>query len=254
MSEEVTYATLKFPNPSQSTKLQESCSLKRTDNYEMPELELNNAAENGPTSIESTAELPESIAVRGLPGGHSVPLKVWGLVAFILLMLNLVVLAGLGTLIVMNYHELFSSNRTAYDRQQNIIEQLERNIILYRDMYKNISNEQVAFKNMFENTLKSWKKFTSKYDEGIKKKENDLRSCSCSESCIWYGNSGKNFSSLICDNEKNGNRTQLFISCLPSPVSWMQLNCTLPKKNKTTENVSKFCILPVWQPYKCFKC
>lgn len=31
----------------------------------MPELELNNAAENGPTSIESTAELPESTAVRG---------------------------------------------------------------------------------------------------------------------------------------------------------------------------------------------
>lgn len=39
-------------------------------------------------------------------------------------------------------------------------------------MYKNISNEHFAFKNMFENTLKSWKKFISKYDEGIKKKEN----------------------------------------------------------------------------------
>ncbi|XP_045443361.1 uncharacterized protein LOC118730679 [Pipistrellus kuhlii] len=247
MPEEVTYATLKFPNTSQSKKLLESCSLERTENHEMPELKLNNAAENGPTSIESTAVLPESRAVRGLPVGHSVPLKVWGPVVFILLMLNLAVLAGLGTLIIMNYQELFSSNRTVYDndRQQNIITQLERNRILYMDMYKKFSSEHFALKNMVENTLKSLKNFTSKYDEVVKKKKNDLRFCSCSESCKWHGDSGKNFSSLICDIEKNGNTTQLFIRCLPSPVSWMHLNCTVPKKKERTEYESKFCILPV---------
>lgn len=44
--------------------------------------------------------------------------------------------------------------------------------MLYMDIYKNISSEHFALKNMFENTLKSWKNFTSKYDEYVKKKEN----------------------------------------------------------------------------------
>ncbi|KAM5334661.1 uncharacterized protein AAES06_008379 isoform 2-T2 [Glossophaga mutica] len=150
MSEEVTYATLQFPNPSKSKKLQESCSLKRT----VPELELDGAAENRPEAAESTIEAAESRAMQG----HSNPWKVWGLVAFIVLMLNLAVMAGLGTLILM-----------------------------------------------------------------------DFSCCSCSKACECQNKNKRSSSSLRCDSEMFGNRTQLFITCLPSPVSWKDLNCTCIK-------------------------
>ncbi|KAM5334660.1 uncharacterized protein AAES06_008379 isoform 1-T1 [Glossophaga mutica] len=221
MSEEVTYATLQFPNPSKSKKLQESCSLKRT----VPELELDGAAENRPEAAESTIEAAESRAMQG----HSNPWKVWGLVAFIVLMLNLAVMAGLGTLILMDYQKLFFSSGTAYDKQQSITEQVEKNITLYLDMYKNISSEHISFKNMLENTLKELKECTSKCHERLKQKDNDFSCCSCSKACECQNKNKRSSSSLRCDSEMFGNRTQLFITCLPSPVSWKDLNCTCIK-------------------------
>ncbi|XP_039730229.1 uncharacterized protein LOC120611714 isoform X2 [Pteropus medius] len=169
MPEEVTYATLKFPNSSKTKNLQESCSLKRTDNHEVPELELDGVAENGTGRAESIAEVAENKAVRG----RTVSWKVWSLVVFILLSLNLVVLAGLGTLVLMN-----------------------------------------------------------------------LTFCSCSVSWIRHGDSGKPHSSKInMNNQKNENRTQLHIRCLPSSVSWMNLNCTPNKTIMKAKNLSNFCIL-----------
>lgn len=237
MSEEVTYATLQFPNPSKSKKLQESCSLKRTDNHELPELELNGAAENRPEAAESTVEVAESRAMKR----HSNPWKVWGLVAFTVLMLNLAVMAGLGTLMFMNYQKLFFSNGRTHDKQQNVTEQLEKSIALYLDMYKNISSEHTFFKNMLENTLKELKECTSKYHEGLNQKDSDLRCCSCSKACKCQNESKRNSSSLRCDSETFENRTQLFIACLPSPVSWKDLNCTFTKieKDGMAHNVSK---------------
>ncbi|XP_036108853.1 uncharacterized protein LOC118624568 isoform X1 [Molossus molossus] len=245
MPEEVTYATLNFPNSSTSKKLQESCSLKRTDNHEVLELELEEAAENGPRRVESTVEVAESRAVRG----PSVPMKVWGPVAFILLMLNLAVLTGLGTLILMNYHELFFRNRTAFDKQESMIEQLERNVALYIDMYKNVSSEHIVLKNMLVNTSKELNRFTSKYSEDLRQKKKDLELylCACLKSCTWLGDSRMNFSCVICDNKKKGNKTQLFTACPPSPVSRMDLNCTLTEINKA-ENVSKCCTVTLNQP------
>ncbi|XP_036924355.1 uncharacterized protein LOC119002515 isoform X2 [Sturnira hondurensis] len=222
MSEEVTYATLQFPNPSKSKKLQESFGLKKT------ELELNGAPENRPGAAESTTEAAESRAMRE----HSNPWKVWGIVAFIVLMLNLAVMAGLGTLILMDYRKLFFGNRTAYDKPQSITGQWEKNITLYLDMYKNISNEHIFFKNMLENTLKELKEFTSKCLERLKKQDSDLRCCSCSKACKCQNGSKRNSSSLRCDSEIFGNRTQLLITCLPSPVSWEDLNCTCTEIKK----------------------
>ncbi|XP_045043046.2 C-type lectin domain family 12 member A-like [Desmodus rotundus] len=200
MSEEVTYATLQFPSPSKSKKLQESGSLKRT----VPELELDGVAENRPEAAESTTEVAESTAMNG----HSSPWKMWGLVAFIVLLLNLAVMAGMGTLILIDYQKLFFSNGTAYDKQQSIIEQLERNITLYLDMYKNISSEHIFFKNMLENALKELKKCTPKYIKSLQQKDNDLRCCSCSKACKCQKESKSNSSSPRCDSEIFGNGTQ----------------------------------------------
>ncbi|XP_066120165.1 uncharacterized protein [Saccopteryx bilineata] len=239
MPEEVAYATLKFPNLSKSKKIQESHSLKRTDNQEAPELELDGTVEHGPRRVESTAKAAESRAVRG----HSGPFKVWGPVAFILLMLNLVVLAGLGTLILTNHQKLFFSNKTAYDSPQSITEQLENNITLYMNMYRNVSSEHTALKAMFENKLKELNNSISKCYEDLQQKKNELECCSFSKSWIQYIKSRKDCFYLRYDHEKNGNRTQLFFTCLPSPVFWMDLNCTLIKTNKTAANVSESCLL-----------
>ncbi|XP_070125950.1 uncharacterized protein [Equus caballus] len=174
MPEEVTYATLKFPNPSQTKKLQDSSSLKRTDNQKVPELELGSETGNGTEGAERTVEAVESTAMRG----HSAPSKTWCSVAFISLTLNLVVLAGLGTLGLMN-----------------------------------------------------------------------LGFHSCSESWMCHGDRGRNFSCLMnMDNKKNWVGTKLFIIWLSSPVSWMDLNCTLNTRNQTAENGSKFCILNCLAP------
>ncbi|KAF6339759.1 hypothetical protein mRhiFer1_008036 [Rhinolophus ferrumequinum] len=245
MPEEVTYATLKFPNASKTEKSQESCSLKRTDNHEVPELELDGAAGNETGRNEGTTEVAGSRAVRG----HTTPSKVWHLVAFILLMLNLAVLVALGTLILMNYQELFFSNRTSYDGQRSIVQQLERNTTLYMDIYKNVSSEHITLKNMLENTLKVLNNFISKYSEDLKQKKKDLRSCSYSVSCACHDDSRKGHSSSMdMNNGKEEDKTQLFIGCLPSPVSWRDLNCTLTKTNKTAKNVSDFCILTCLVP------
>ncbi|OWK04017.1 CLEC12B, partial [Cervus elaphus hippelaphus] len=83
MSEEVTYATLKFSNP-KTKEPQESHSLKRT--------------------------------------GHSAPSKVWYPIAFVSLLLNLVVLAGLGALGLMYYYKLIFNSKTVYDVQLNVTE------------------------------------------------------------------------------------------------------------------------------------
>ncbi|KAM8777503.1 uncharacterized protein V5649_014880 [Rhynchonycteris naso] len=239
MPEEVTYATLKFPNLSKSKKIQKSHSLKRTDNHEVPELELNGTAEHGPRRVESTAKVAESRAVKG----HSGPFKVWDPVAFILLMLNLVVLAGLETLILMNYQKLFFSNRTAYDRPQSITEQLEKNIILYMNMYRNVSSEHSVLKTMFENKLKDLNNSISQCYEDLKQKKNEFECCSCSKSWIQHIKSRKDSFSLRYDHEKNGNKTQLFFTWLPSPVFWTDLNYTFTKTNKTAVNVSESCLL-----------
>nr|XP_019569041.1 PREDICTED: C-type lectin domain family 12 member A-like [Rhinolophus sinicus] len=245
MPEEVTYATLNFPNTSKAEKSQESCILKKTDNHEVPELELDGAAGNETGRNEDTAEVAGSRAVRG----HTTPSKVWHLVAFIFLMLNLAVLVGLGTLILMNYQELFFSNRTSYDGQRSIIEQLERNMTLYMDIYKNVSSEHTTLKNMLENTLKVLNNFISKYSEDLKQKEKDLTLCSYSVSCACHGDSKKGHSSSMnMNNGKAANKTQLLIGCLPSPVSWRDVHCTLNKKNETAKNVSDFCILTCLAP------
>ncbi|XP_037023747.2 C-type lectin domain family 12 member A-like [Artibeus jamaicensis] len=222
MSEEVTYATLQFPNPSKSKKLKESCSLKRT------ELELNGAADNRPEAAKSAFEAAETRAARG----HSNPWKVWVIVAFTVLMLNLAVMAGLGTLILMDYQKLFFSNRPEYDKPQNITGQWEKNITLYLDMYKNISSEHIFFKNMLKNALQELKEYASKCHERLKQQNSDLRCCSCSKECKCQNESKSNSSSLGCDSEIFGNRTQLLITCLPSPVSWKDLNCTCAKIKK----------------------
>ncbi|KAF6119643.1 hypothetical protein HJG60_010100 [Phyllostomus discolor] len=206
MSEEVTYATLKFPNPSKSKKLQESCSLKRTDNHELPELELNGAAENRPEAAESTIEVAESRAMKG----RSNPWKVCSLVAFTVLMLNLAVMAGLGYLMLMDYQNLSFSNGTAHDKQQNITEQLEKSITLYLDMYKNISSEHISFKHTLESTLKELKEYTSKCHERVNQTDKDLRCCSCSKACECQNESKSNSSSLRCDSEIFQNRTQVW--------------------------------------------
>ncbi|XP_035875249.1 uncharacterized protein LOC118499147 [Phyllostomus discolor] len=235
MSEEVTYATLKFPNPSKSKKLQESCSLKRT------ELELNGAAENRPEAAESTIEVAESRAMKG----RSNPWKVCSLVAFTVLMLNLAVMAGLGYLMLMDYQNLSFSNGTAHDKQQNITEQLEKSITLYLDMYKNISSEHISFKHTLESTLKELKEYTSKCHERVNQTDKDLRCCSCSKACECQNESKSNSSSLRCDSEIFQNRTQLFITCLQSPVSLKDLNCTSTKMKEDViaAHVSKLCNL-----------
>lgn len=245
MPEEVTYATVKFSNTSKTMKPQDSCGLKRTDNHEVPELELDGAAGNGTGRIENTVEVAGRRAVRG----HSVPSKVWCLPAFILLMLNLVVLAGLGTLILMNYQELFFSNRTAHDRGQSIIEQWERTIPLFMDICKNVSSEHIIFKNMLERTLEVLNNFPSKYGEDLKQKKKEITSPSCSASCVCHGDSknGHCFS-MNMDDGKKGNKSQLPIRCVPLPISWMDLNCTLDNTNKGAKNVSDFCILTCLAP------
>uniref|UniRef100_A0A8D1SCE3 Uncharacterized protein n=1 Tax=Sus scrofa TaxID=9823 RepID=A0A8D1SCE3_PIG len=225
MAEEVTYATLKFPNHSKTNEPQDSHSLKRTDNHDRPELELEDKAETGTGSVEATAKVAESRAMRG----HSVPSKVWCTIAFISLSLKLVMLAGLGTLVLMNYYKLFSSNTTASDMQLVLTEQVERNTTLDVNVPKNVSGQGFY---------------------------------SCSKLWIWHGNccyyfstelktsntsnsdcEKNHFSLMNTDDSENWNRTQLFFRCLPSPVSWMDLNFTLDNTNQTEEDVSNISML-----------
>uniref|UniRef100_A0A8C3WA83 Uncharacterized protein n=1 Tax=Catagonus wagneri TaxID=51154 RepID=A0A8C3WA83_9CETA len=160
--------------------------------------------------------------------GHSAPSKVWFPVAFISLSLNLVVLAGLGTLGFMNYYKLFSSHTAASDMQQNVTEQVEKNTTLDVNMHKTVS---------------------------------DLGFYSCSKLWIWHGNCcyyfsteletfnmsnsdcRENYFSLMnTDNSENWDKTQLFFRCLPSLVSWMDLNFTLDNTDQMAEDVSNVSI------------
>ncbi|KAJ8790946.1 hypothetical protein J1605_021040 [Eschrichtius robustus] len=101
MPEEVTYATLKFSSP-KTKEPRESHSLKRM--------------------------------------GRSTPSKVWCPIAFISLLLNLVVLAGLGTLGLTNYYKLIIfGSRTHYDAQENVTERVERTTTLPTNMPTNVS-------------------------------------------------------------------------------------------------------------------
>uniref|UniRef100_A0A8D1MPE6 C-type lectin domain-containing protein n=1 Tax=Sus scrofa TaxID=9823 RepID=A0A8D1MPE6_PIG len=197
MAEEVTYATLKFPNHSKTNEPQDSHSLKRTDNHDRPELELEDKAETGTGSVEATAKVAESRAMR-------------------------------------DYYKLFSSNTTASDMQLVLTEQVERNTTLDVNVPKNISGQGFY---------------------------------SCSKLWIWHGNccyyfstelktsntsnsdcEKNHFSLMNTDDSENWNRTQLFFRCLPSPVSWMDLNFTLDNTNQTVEDVSNISMLTCLAP------
>ncbi|XP_047597285.1 uncharacterized protein LOC125106781 isoform X2 [Lutra lutra] len=137
MPEEVTYATLKFPNASQVKTSQESYSLKRADNHKVPEMEMDGETENRAGGVESIPEMAESRAVAG----HSTQSKVWCTVAFISLTMNLVVLAGLGTLGLryVQFHSCLESwmwygNGSQDHAQMNM------------DSKKNCNNTQVFFR------------------------------------------------------------------------------------------------------------
>ncbi|KAM5251623.1 uncharacterized protein RBU33_024298 isoform 3-T4 [Hipposideros larvatus] len=212
MPEEVTYATIKFSNTSKTVKPQESCSLKKTDNHEVPELELDGAAGNGTGRIENTVEVAGSRAVR-------------------------------------DYQQLFFSNRTAHDGERRIIERWERNIPLFMDICKNLSSEHIIFKKRLETTLEALNNFPSKDCEDLKQKKKELTSPSCSASCVCHEDSKKGHCFLMnMDDGKNGNKTQLPIRCVPLPISWMDLNCTLDNTNKGAKNVADFCILTCLAP------
>ncbi|XP_020948025.1 C-type lectin domain family 12 member B isoform X2 [Sus scrofa] len=197
MAEEVTYATLKFPNHSKTNEPQDSHSLKRTDNHDRPELELEDKAETGTGSVEATAKVAESRAMR-------------------------------------DYYKLFSSNTTASDMQLVLTEQVERNTTLDVNVPKNVSGQGFY---------------------------------SCSKLWIWHGNccyyfstelktsntsnsdcEKNHFSLMNTDDSENWNRTQLFFRCLPSPVSWMDLNFTLDNTNQTVEDVSNISMLTCLAP------
>ncbi|KAF3816354.1 uncharacterized protein LOC118025437 [Mirounga leonina] len=239
MPEEVTYATLQFPNAIQLKTSQESYSLKRTDNHEVPEMEMDGETENREKGVESRAEWAESRAVAG----HNTQSKVWCTVAFISITVNLVVLAGLGSLGLMYYWKLIFNNRTANDIEQSKIQQLEENVTLCMSMYNNASDEHIIFKNITPNTLEELNNFTLEYCEDLKKKENDVRFHSCLESCMWYGNGSQYHDQMNMDNKTNCNQTQLFFKCLPSPFPWMDLNCSLKNRNQEEERVLKFCVV-----------
>ncbi|CAK7299136.1 hypothetical protein VULLAG_LOCUS7359 [Vulpes lagopus] len=244
MPEEVTYATLKFPNPSKSKISQESYCLRRAENHEVPEMEIDGEAESRAEGVESTAELAESRAVAG----HSTLSKVWCAVSLISLILNLVVLAGLGTLGIINYWKLISGNRTEYDVQQSNIQQLEEKVTIWMNMYNNASNEHNIFKNMTQNTIKELNNFTSQYCEDLKQKENDVRFHSCLESWMWHGNTNKCHAQMNMDNNTSCNSTQLFFRCLTSPIPWMNLNCSLKKTDQAAGSVLNLCIVTCLTP------
>ncbi|XP_027975618.1 uncharacterized protein LOC114221714 isoform X2 [Eumetopias jubatus] len=244
MPEEVTYATLQFPKSSQLKTSQESYSLKRAVNHEVPEMEMDGETENREERVESRAEMAESRAVAG----HSTQSKVWCTVAFISITVNLLVLAGLGTLGLMNYWKLIFNNGTANDIEQSKIQQLEENVTLCKNMYNNASDEHIIYKNITQNILKELKDFTSEYCEDLKKKENDVRFHSCSESRMWYGNGRQYHDQMNMDNKTNCNQTQLFFKCLPSPFPETDLNCSLKKRNQEEERILKFCIVTCITP------
>nr|XP_023404883.1 C-type lectin domain family 12 member B-like [Loxodonta africana] len=242
MPEEVTYATLKFPNPSKTKTLQESYSQKKTDNQEAQELELHGEAETGTERIEGTVKVSKS-------RGQRASSRVWYQIACILLVLHLVMLAGLGTLGLMYYKEFIGcTNRMTSELPESQMEQLRRNLTFYMEMFNNVSSEHSIFKNKSENEIRELKDLASKNWEDLKQEGKDH---TCSElwmshgdKCYYFSTTANNFSEMNnsdcrmnhsylmhINSEINTNRTQLFICCLPSSDSLVDLNCTLNKKN-----------------------
>ncbi|XP_049738386.1 uncharacterized protein LOC126075161 isoform X3 [Elephas maximus indicus] len=221
MPEEVTYATLKFPNPSKTKTLQESYSQKKTDNQEAQELELHGEAETGTERIEGTVKVSKS-------RGQRASSRVWYQIACILLVLHLVMLAGLGTLGLMYYKEFIGcTNHMTSELPESQTEQLRRNLTFYMEMFNNVSSEHSIFKNKSENEIRELKDLASKNCEDLKQEgkannfsEMNNSDCRMNHSYLMHINS-----------EINTNRTQLFICCLPSSDSLVDLNCTLNKKN-----------------------
>ncbi|XP_069441848.1 C-type lectin domain family 12 member A-like isoform X1 [Ovis canadensis] len=246
MSEEVTYATLKFSNP-KTKEPQESHSLKRTDSHETPDLELGGEAETGAGSIKGTAEATESRAMRGetywsKEKRHSAPSKVWYPIACVSLLLNLVILAGLGALGLMYYYKLIFNSKTVYDVQLNVTERVETTT-LPTDMPTTVSDFPYS----------------------------DLRPHLCSEIWIQYGSNCYNFSTkIICnmcnsdceknhsslmnmDGVKNRNRTKMFIRCHPVHIFQTLLNSVSNNTNQTARNVSDISILTCLVPPEVFQ-
>ncbi|KAM9672636.1 C-type lectin domain family 12 member A-like isoform 1-T1 [Trichechus inunguis] len=245
MPEEVTYATLKFPDSPKMKTLQESCSQKRADNQEVQELELHGGAETGTERIKSTVKLSES------RGQRASSCKRYQFLC-ISLMLHLVLLASLGTLELMCYQQFILCTKGTSEPPQSITEQLKRNLTLCVEMYNNVSSEHIISKNMSENKIRKLKNLVSQYCKDLKQKRKDP---TCSklwishgEKCYYFSTEQKNHfcfeknnsdctmnHSLLMsiNNEMNSNRAQsvlgfvLFIHCLPSPNSSVELNCTL---------------------------
>ncbi|XP_049738387.1 C-type lectin domain family 12 member B-like isoform X4 [Elephas maximus indicus] len=209
MPEEVTYATLKFPNPSKTKTLQESYSQKKTDNQEAQELELHGEAETGTERIEGTVKVSKS----------------------------------------RDYKEFIGcTNHMTSELPESQTEQLRRNLTFYMEMFNNVSSEHSIFKNKSENEIRELKDLASKNCEDLKQEGKDH---TCSElwishgdKCYYFSTTANNFSEMNnsdcrmnhsylmhINSEINTNRTQLFICCLPSSDSLVDLNCTLNKKN-----------------------
>nr|XP_031299658.1 uncharacterized protein LOC116150302 [Camelus dromedarius] len=130
-----------------------------------------------------------------------------------------------------NDPKLNLGSRTAYDTQENITGQVERDTTLHINVHENVSGEHPI--------LIAWD-FCSRSELWIRPGNScyhfptELKTFRASSS-----DCGKKHSSLMTtDNGENRNRTQLFIRCLPSPVSWMNLNCTLNNTNQTAEDIS----------------
>ncbi|KAM9672637.1 C-type lectin domain family 12 member A-like isoform 2-T2 [Trichechus inunguis] len=214
MPEEVTYATLKFPDSPKMKTLQESCSQKRAGQR------------------ASSCKRYQFLCIS--------------------LMLHLVLLASLGTLELMCYQQFILCTKGTSEPPQSITEQLKRNLTLCVEMYNNVSSEHIISKNMSENKIRKLKNLVSQYCKDLKQKRKDP---TCSklwishgEKCYYFSTEQKNHfcfeknnsdctmnHSLLMsiNNEMNSNRAQsvlgfvLFIHCLPSPNSSVELNCTL---------------------------
>ncbi|KAG5212533.1 hypothetical protein JEQ12_014962 [Ovis aries] len=196
--------------------------------HETPDLELGGEAETGAGSIKGTAEVTESRTMRG----HSAPSKVWYPIACVSLLLNLVILAGLGALGLMYYYKLIFNSKTVYDVQLNVTERVETTT-LPTDMPTTVSDFPYS----------------------------DLGPHLCSEIWIQYGSNCYNFSTkIICnmcnsdceknhsslmnmDGVKNRNKTKMFIRCHPVHIFQTLLNSVSNNTNQTARNVSDISIL-----------
>lgn len=241
MSEEVTYATLKFSNP-KTKEPQESHSLKRTDSHETPDLELGGEAETGAGSVMGTAEATETRAVRGetywsKEKRHSAPSKVWYPIAFVSLLLNLVVLAGLGALGLMYYYKLIFNSKTVYDVQLNVTEHVGTTA-LPTDMPTTVSDLPHPDPGLHV-CPEIWIQHESNcYNFSMK-----IICNMCNSDCE------KNHSLLMnMDDGENRNRTKMFIRCHPSYIFQTIPNFVPNNTNETARNVSDIsnltCLVP----------